>query len=272
MNREDASTQLLALCAPHIARTQRPWRLALTGLPGCGKTTLAAALMRRAQHAGWPAVALSLDDFYLPRRTRQQLATHIHPLLATRGVPGTHDLALLRHVLAHLPGASRACPVPIPRFDKGRDTRVAPARWRRVVVPPRLLVLEGWCLGIAPQSERALVEPVNTLERREDRDGRWRAYVNRRLADYLPLWDEADSRALIQVPGWSSVLRRRDAAEQALRARNAPHAMDTAALRRFLRHYERIGRHALAVPPTRVDLTLAMSPAAPRQGAHSAGN
>jgi len=38
---------------------------------------------------------LSLDDFYLGHAARLQLARDIHPLLATRGVPGTHDIAFL---------------------------------------------------------------------------------------------------------------------------------------------------------------------------------
>lgn len=256
MNADDASTQLLTLCVPHLARTQRPWRLALAGLPGCGKTTLAAAVVKLAQHAGWTALALSLDDFYWPRGTRLALAAHIHPLLATRGVPGTHDLALLNYVLTQLPRASRAHPVAIPRFDKGRDTRVAPSRWNKVHAPPQLVILEGWCLGITPQPDKALVAPLNALERTRDRDGRWRAYVNRRVADYLPLWDDADNRALIRMPDWRGVQRQRRHAEQALRARHAPHAMDDATLRRFLQHYERLGRWSLRHPPERADLVL----------------
>ena len=37
---------------------------------------------------------LSLDDLYLPKAERLRLARDVHPLLATRGVPGTHDVAL----------------------------------------------------------------------------------------------------------------------------------------------------------------------------------
>lgn len=254
MNPDDASTRLLALCTPHLARTQRPWLLALAGLPGSGKSTLAAATVAKARRQDWPALHLSLDDFYLPRRARKPLARHIHPLLITRGVPGTHDLALLRHVLAQLPHASDRRPVAIPRFDKGRDTRQPPSRWRRVRGMPRLVILEGWCLGIAPQPDKALRRPVNPLEREEDTDGSWRRRVNHLLPDYLRLWNEADARALIRVPDWQAVRRHRRQAEQALRRRHAPQAMDDAALDRFLQHYERLCRQALRHPPANVDL------------------
>ena len=256
MNPDDASTRLLRFCAPHLARTHRPWILALGGLPGSGKSTLAAATVAKACQQDWPALALSLDDFYLPRRARKQLAEHIHPLLITRGVPGTHDLALLRHVLMQLPRASDTHPVTVPRFDKGRDTRQPPSRWRRVREMPRLVILEGWCLGIAPQPDKALRRPVNELERGEDADGRWRGRANHLLPDYLRLWDDADARALIRVPDWQAVRRHRHQAEQALRRRHAPQAMDDAALDRFLQHYERLCRHALKHLPAHVDLHL----------------
>jgi len=228
--------------------------LALSGLPGSGKSTLAKATLSRARREGWPALTLSLDDFYLPRRARKQLAAHVHPLLLTRGVPGTHDLALLRHVLQRLPDASDASPVAVPRFDKGRDTRQPPSRWRKVRRAPRLVILEGWCLGIAPQTDKALERPANALEREEDGDGRWRRRVNRMLPDYLRLWQQADARALIRVPDWSTVCRQRRQAEWSRRRQGASHAMDDAALERFLQHYERLGRHALKHPPAPVDL------------------
>lgn len=256
MNLDDASTKLIDTCKPHVARTNRPWRVVITGLPGSGKSTLAKAIMTQAQRNGWPTLALSLDDFYLPRHARLQLARYIHPLLATRGVPGTHDLALLRHVLAKLPSASAGNIVTIPRFDKGRDTRRSPSRWPRIDTMPKLLIVEGWCLGIRAQTDQALARPCNVLERVQDIDGRWRQWVNRRLVDYLPLWHEADLRIHIRVPNWASVKRHRRLAEQTLRERGAPRAMDEEQLDRFLQHYERLGRHALSDPPARVDLTF----------------
>ena len=51
---------------------------------------------RRSRHARGQRVAvLSIDDFYLDQDANaQRSARDVHPLLATRGPPGTHDVAL----------------------------------------------------------------------------------------------------------------------------------------------------------------------------------
>ena len=61
--------------------------LGISGGQGAGKTTLSTLLVRALELCGCRAVALSLDDFYLPGADRQRLAATVHPLLATRGVP-----------------------------------------------------------------------------------------------------------------------------------------------------------------------------------------
>lgn len=265
MNGKDASTAPAALaapllrhCAARIARAQRPFVLGISGLQGSGKSTLAQALLREARRQGLRAVALSLDDFYYGRRARAALARRIHPLFATRGVPGTHDVALLARTLEALARASPRHPARLPRFDKGRDARRPPSRWPRVVRAPQLIVLEGWCLGLRPQRADALSAPVNALERREDAGGRWRHAVNLALRAYRPLWRRLDALALLAAPSFAVVRRWRDEQERALRRRGAPRAMDAAALDRFIAHYERLSRHALATLPARADVRIVL--------------
>ena len=62
---------------------------AIAGLQGSGKSTLAAQVAARARSEGLRVAVLSLDDLYLTRAQRQRLALDVHPLLATRGPPGT---------------------------------------------------------------------------------------------------------------------------------------------------------------------------------------
>ncbi|MGE7138366.1 hypothetical protein ACQKIE_12125 [Luteibacter sp. NPDC031894] len=178
MESTDASTlatTVLARFGSAVQRAEHPFVLGISGLQGSGKSTLARGLIDVARERGWGAVSLSIDDVYLTRVEREALAVNLHPLLRTRGVPGTHDLALLASTLDALTKASPERPVRIPRFDKSRDDRYDAALWPAIGEPPKLVVLEGWCVGVEPATDpHKLSEPVNALERDEDADGRWR--------------------------------------------------------------------------------------------------
>lgn len=268
--RSDASTQVGY--DPTVIAATLDWLLAglrsrrraaslvgLSGLQGSGKSTFARQLGVAANARGVTTQVLAIDDFYFGRRERARLARDVHPLLMTRGVPGTHDLDLLQRTLDDLACASARTPVRIPRFDKGRDTRLPPSRWRAIDTPPRLVLLEGWCVGVPAQTAHALVRPLNALERDEDRDGRWRCWVNAQLADqYERLWRRLDRLIVLEAPDFAVVSRWRDEQERAVRVRGAPHAMDRAGLRRFVMHYERLSRHALRALPAQADLRIVL--------------
>lgn len=262
MESTDASTlAALVLDRFHaaIGHTDRPFVLGMSGLQGSGKSTLAASLIGTARKRGCSAVSLSLDDVYLTRAEREALASEVHPLLRTRGVPGTHDLALLASTLDALGEASPEKPVSLPRFDKGRDERYEPALWPAIAEPPKLVVFEGWCLGVEPAEDAGtLAAPVNPLERDEDPDGRWRRWVDARLAGYLPVWERIDALVLLRAPSWEIVATWRSEAEAPLRERGEPGAMDGPALSRFLQHYERISRRALETLEAKADLVIGL--------------
>ncbi len=253
LQNEALAGHLLDQYAGRIARSRRPYILGLSGLQGSGKSTLARVMKAQAEARGWPTEVLALDDFYYARSDREALARDAHPLLRTRGVPGTHEIELLMSVLAALPHASDKLPVSHPRFDKGRDTRFPPSRWPRTTRPPRLVIVEGWALGIRPQLQAALARPINELERSEDPDGSWRQWVNKQLRGYQPLWRKFDALIVLQAPNWEIVRRWRGEQEQELLARHAPLAMDATAMERFLAHFERLSRHALATLPALAD-------------------
>lgn len=223
--------------------------LGISGLQGCGKSTLAAQLVQYAQHQGMRAASLSLDDLYLGTAQRRQLADQVHPLLATRGPPGSHDLALGHAVLDALQAGG---PCALPRFDKLADEPLPKACWPVAGPHLDLLVLEGWMLGVPAQDAAALVEPVNALEREQDSDGRWRGWCNAVLGrDYPPLWRRIDHLCHLQAPGWEVVEGWRRQQEQQLKLESGDKAagMDDRQLRRFIAHFERISRHALACLP-----------------------
>jgi D-glycerate 3-kinase len=228
----------------------------LCGAQGSGKSTIAAATVRLLQAQGLNAITLSLDDFYLSREARGWLSRKVHPLLAVRGPPGTHDVALACVVLDHL---SRPEPTPLPAFDKALDERKPQSEWREVVGPVDVAIFEGWCMGARPQPKALLARALNELEQVEDRDGRWRRYVDRALAEsYQALFGRLDRLVLLAAPGFEVVRDWRAEQEHKLRARTGQ-GMDDAAVGRFVEHYERLTRWILEEMPGRADWTVPLA-------------
>lgn len=245
-----------------LADDARPQLVALNGSQGSGKSTLCDYLVKAlAQEHGVTAIAMSLDDFYLTREQRQTLAAEVHPLLATRGVPGTHDIPLLRGTLEQLLDPQPSAPrCPVPAFDKSVDDR-APARdWPVVELPLQLVLLEGWCLGAHAESDEALREPMNELERDEDPQGQWRAYSNSSLArDYEPFYRAVDFWVMLAAPSFDQVLGWRSEQEQKLARKvnqEGSGLMDEAALRHFVAHFERYTSQCLRDLPASADVLL----------------
>ena len=237
------------------AGSSRPLRIGVSGAQGSGKTTLAALLPRLLASWELRTASLSVDDFYLSRSRRLELAESVHPLLATRGAPGTHDLDLLVSVLDELTRAGDGDSVSLPVFDKSVDDRIEPVAWDGG--RPDLILLEGWFVGIAPEAREELESPVNTLEAEEDPDGVWRRFVNDRLAEYhASVFAPLDRLIFLCAPDFDSVYRWRGLQEKRLResAGAAGSAiMNEAQLRRFIGHYERLTRHGLATLPDAAD-------------------
>ncbi len=239
----------------HQRTAARPALIAVSACQGLGKSTLCdyLRLFIRAQH-GLQTVVLSLDDFYLTRAQRAQLACAVHPLLATRGVPGTHDIALLTQTLDALLAADAQSQIEVPRFDKSRDDRRPRSEWDRIAGQVDLVLLEGWCLGARAQALVDLKTPINTLEREEDVDGRWRTYVNGQLANvYEPLYPRVDQWVFLQAPSFDCVYRWRLEQEQKQSRRKseagADRHMTAAQLARFVQHFERLTRVCLEQLP-----------------------
>lgn len=253
--------------AQRLPGMDEPPVLGINGAQGTGKSTAADVLAKLLERRGFQVCCLSIDDLYLTRAERQRLAEAVHPLLQTRGVPGTHDLALGRELLAALKSAGPSARTAIPRFDKARDDRKPPQEWDVWPGRPDLIVFEGWCVGARPDSEASLSEPVNELESREDPDGRWRRYAHTQLGDYQALFEMLDYLVMLKAPSFDQVYQWRSEQEAALAAHlaaqgvDAPNLMSTSDLKRFIQHYERMTRWILQEMPERADLLLELNAA-----------
>ncbi|MGX7950982.1 kinase [Tsuneonella sp. HG249] len=248
-DRADSIT--VAAIAESHAQAEHAIVVGLAGAQGSGKSTMAPRLREGLARQGINSVVLALDDFYLTKAERLVLAQAVHPLLRTRGVPGTHDLALLQTALDGLLGGIRE--VSVPRFDKAADDRDTQPALLRVDTPLDVIILEGWCIGARAQPEQDLAAPINALERSEDADASWRRWVNAQLADgYARLFDRLALRIYLRAPDFSVVERWR--AEQ--EAEFPVPGMTRGELTRFVAHYERITRAMLADPPANVVIRL----------------
>lgn len=243
--------------ARHTDR-RKPLIVGINGAQGSGKSTLCGFLEVLLDEHGLKAATLSLDDLYLGKADRQRLAREVHPLFATRGVPGTH--APVRG-LAIFDDLAAGRDLVLPRFDKGTDE---PSKGtERIIGPVDVLLFEGWCVGCPPQADEDLLAPVNALEADEDQDGIWRSVANIWLkGDYARLFARMDVLVMLAVSGFDAVLANRSRQEGKLRAGrpDAPGLMDEAALARFCQHYERLTRHMLSVLPDKADVVFRIGP------------
>jgi D-glycerate 3-kinase len=243
-----------------------PLVVGICGAQGSGKSTLAQALAALiAGRTGLHVVAMSIDDFYLSRATRQALAAQVHPLFATRGVPGTHDVALAEQTIDRLIHAGQGARIALPRFSKATDDVFPNDQWSVIDGRADIILFEGWCVGARPETPESLALPVNGLERDEDTEGRWRSAVNAALdGPYRRLFERLDILLLLAAPGFDTVFKWRCEQEQKLidrtRAACLPMdaLMDDAAIRRFIDHYERLTRHILTEMPARADAVMAL--------------
>jgi D-glycerate 3-kinase len=252
---------LAGLLAGHHATAGRPLLVGVNGSQGSGKSTLAALLVQLLTELhGLRAINLSIDDFYLSRASRHALASKVHPLFATRGVPGTHDVPLLRETLQQLVRSTSK--VPIPRFNKASDDRALESEWAHVSAPLDIVILEGWCLGTPAQDDKDLHCAVNALEADEDPDCSWRLYINRQIREHYQAIDALiDIWIMLQAPSFNCVYDWRLEQERKLAGQLPEAAADDTPVNRimtdeqvsrFIQHYQRLTEHTLRQLPSRV--------------------
>lgn len=245
-------------------RSGQPLLVSINGVQGTGKSTMTAFLKHLIETEMKCHVAnISLDDFYHVRAQRMSLSQKIHPLLITRGVPGTHDVGLIEQVLEQLLNHQ---PCRVPSFDKALDDRRDQSHWMSYPDPVEVILFEGWCNNSPPQDASELVKPVNALERVEDPQGIWRHYVNEQLQEYRQrVFSHADLCIMLKAADFECVYDWRGLQEQKLKAASDGHEpladkhrkiMNETELVRFIQHFERISRHTLSHLPAIADVVL----------------
>lgn len=239
--------------------------LGINGAQGTGKSTLSAVLkIILEENHQWHTAIVSLDDIYLSRAERQNLARLVHPLLQTRGVPGTHDTTLGIDIIEQLKALKPGQSMRLPRFDKALDDRKPEPYLDTFAGPVDLIIFEGWCLGSSAMDAAGLATPINELEAEADKNAVWRNFINQRLKNsYSDLFGLIDVLIMLKAPDFDSIRRWRIEQEAKLAASNtsdsaASQIMGKNALIRFIQHYERLTQHNLSEMPDSADVVLTL--------------
>lgn len=233
------------------ARSQQagPLIQGILGGQGTGKTTLTLILRQILAAMSYSTVELSIDDLYKTYADRAQLR-QADPRLRWRGPPGTHDIDLGIATLDQLKSAQPGDRVAVPRFDKslhgGEGDRVEPA-W----LPPADIVLfEGWFVGARPISVDAFKTAPDPIYTEADRQ--FARDMNRRLADYLPLWDRLDRLMVICPEDYRLSKQWRLQAEHQMKAQGKP-GMSDAVIDEFVSYFWQALHPELFITPLKHD-------------------
>lgn len=240
------------------------WFLGVNGCQGSGKSTLTDFLTQYlSSEYALSIVNLSLDDFYLSKQARLKLGEKVHPLLTTRGVPGTHDTKLLKETLSSLNSNTLNSQLALSKFDKASDDLVEKQNWPLAPKKIDIVLFEGWCWGVTPQPEQQLNEPINLLEKVEDSNSAWRKYVNKQLTlNYVPLYSFMDAWLMLKAPSFDCVSNWRWQQEEKLTLHNnnvnTSGIMTKPQVIRFIQHYQRLTEHCLTYLPQKCHWLLCL--------------
>ena len=217
--------------------------LGLSGGQGSGKTTVTGILKIILKNFFKREIQISsIDDFYKTLKERNHMSYKIHNLFKTRGVPGTHDINLLKKFFYNLKKKNLK-KFKSPKFDKSIDDRSKKKYWNYIKRKPEIVILEGWCIGAKAQSNNLIKRSINDLEKKEDKNFIWRKYVNEKLKkEYKKVFSMIDHLIFMKVPNFKMVFKWR--LLQELKLKNKTYfkkkIMSYNDIKRFIMFYQRI--------------------------------
>ncbi|MDC0393334.1 uridine kinase [Candidatus Pelagibacter sp.] len=163
------------------ASAKKPYFLGLAGGQGTGKTTISSLIkIILTKYFKLNVFKISIDDFYKTRKDRLALSKKIHPMLLTRGVPGTHDIDIMLKFFTDIK-KDKFKKISLPSFNKAVDDRSPRKSWYQINKRPDVIIFEGWCVGAKSEKNITLKRPINSLEKANDQKLKWRKHVNSQL-------------------------------------------------------------------------------------------
>ena len=176
----------------------------IAGSQGAGKSTLAKLFKLVLENIYKKKVMLlSIDDYYLSKNKRVKLSKKIHPLLSTRGVPGTHDILRLKNDILNF--QTKNFPISTPIFNKLKDDTSIK---KKTIKYAEILLLESWCCGSPSINTKYLLQNINRVETLLDKNKKWRQYYNSQLKmEYKKVFSIFDQQIYIEPPSFNYILK-----------------------------------------------------------------
>ena len=225
----------------------------ISGSQGIGKSTLLKIIKSNINiYYKKSVLCLSLDDYYLSKLKREKLSKKIHPLLITRGVPGTHEIKKIIKDVKSFDNFNY--PLTLPIFNKLSDD--VSKKKRKINQKHDILILEGWCCGSTPIKKDFLYRNINVLESSNDVNMVWRNYYNNMLKkDYNNLFKLFNNIIYLKAPSFDYVANWRLKQERMLKKKNQI-IMRKKAINEFILHYEKITKWMIKILPKKSNMVI----------------
>jgi D-glycerate 3-kinase len=184
--------------------SKKPYFVGLAGGQGTGKTTISSIIkIILEKYFKLKVFKISIDDFYKTNKERLYLSKKVHPMLATRGVPGTHDVQMMLNFFKKAKSKNFK-KIELPNFNKAIDDRFTKKHWYKIKEKPDVIIFEGWCVGAKAELNKTLKKPINSLEKVNDHKLIWRKYVNQQLkTEYKKLYSQLNCMIYLKAKNFS---------------------------------------------------------------------
>jgi len=186
------------------ADNKKPYFVGLAGGQGTGKTTISSIIkIILEKYFKLKVFKISIDDFYKTRKERIALSKKVHPMLLTRGVPGTHDISMMLDFFKKSK-AKKFKSMKLPNFNKAIDDRFSKNKWNTINKRPDVIIFEGWCVGARAETNKTLKKSINSMEKANDHKLVWRKYVNQQLkTKYKKLYSQLNCMIYLKAKNFS---------------------------------------------------------------------
>ncbi len=236
------------------ADKKKPYFVGLAGGQGTGKTTTSSLIkIILSKYFNLNVFKISIDDFYKTRKERISLSKRVHPMLLTRGVPGTHDINMMLNFFKKSK-IKKFKRLKLPTFNKAIDDRFGKKYWYDLKRKPDVIIFEGWCVGAKSETNSTLKKTINLMEKTKDQNQIWRKYVNDQLkTKYRKLYSQLNCLIYLKAKNFSLLQKWRLKQERKLWIKSKKNSntkiMSKADVLSFMQTYQRITQNMFRYMP-----------------------